>query len=88
MRWILSENEFLRFSIVKINEAEKKRGGLVAETSGTSLSKRDNGEDVEGIRRFRVSDDELPLTFRLLRVQGLPQWANTSCVSIGDVVQV
>ncbi|KAK2644410.1 hypothetical protein Ddye_019605 [Dipteronia dyeriana] len=41
----------------------------------------------EAIRDFRVSNDKLPLTFRLLRVQGLPGWANTSSVSIGDVIQ-
>ncbi|KAJ4703195.1 Tyrosyl-DNA phosphodiesterase 1 [Melia azedarach] len=41
----------------------------------------------ESIRQFHVSNDKLPLTFRLLRVQGLPAWANTSCVSIGDVIQ-
>ncbi|TXG47099.1 hypothetical protein EZV62_026393 [Acer yangbiense] len=46
------------------------------------------GENLEeAIRDFRVSNDKLPLTFRLLRVQGLPSWANTSCVSIGDVIQ-
>uniref|UniRef100_A0A2P2JIM7 FHA domain-containing protein n=1 Tax=Rhizophora mucronata TaxID=61149 RepID=A0A2P2JIM7_RHIMU len=57
-----------------------------------------NNPKVEGMRsgvksceqaicRFNVSDDELPATFRLLKVQGLPAWANTSCVSITDVVQ-
>lgn len=60
--------------------------GSMAGSSGNSLSKRDSNE--ETIRHFRVSNDKLPLTFRLLRVQGLPQWANTSCVSIGDVIQV
>jgi len=43
---------------------------------------------VEAIRNFHVPNDQIPSTFRLLRVQGLPQWANTSCVSIGDVIQV
>ncbi|AES78905.2 putative phosphodiesterase I [Medicago truncatula] len=41
----------------------------------------------EPIRDFRVADDQIPCTFRLLRVQGLPPWANTSCVSISDVIQ-
>ncbi|WJX81537.1 tyrosyl-DNA phosphodiesterase 1, variant 2 [Trifolium repens] len=41
----------------------------------------------EAIRDFRVADDQIPSTFRLLRVQGLPPWANTSCVSISDVIQ-
>lgn len=42
----------------------------------------------EAIRDFHVADDQIPRTFRLLRVQGLPPWANTSCVSISDVIQV
>ncbi|EOY28605.1 Tyrosyl-DNA phosphodiesterase-related isoform 1 [Theobroma cacao] len=42
---------------------------------------------VEAIRDFCVSNDELPHTFRLLKVQGLPAWANANCVSIGDVIQ-
>ncbi|KAH7545799.1 hypothetical protein FEM48_Zijuj01G0132100 [Ziziphus jujuba var. spinosa] len=57
----------------------------VVTKSGNSLSKRDT--DGEAIRHFQVPKDKLPLTFRLLRVQGLPQWANTSCVSIGDVIE-
>jgi hypothetical protein len=32
--------------------------------------------------------DVLPLTFRLMRVQGLPSWTNTSAVTIQDVIQV
>ncbi|KAJ1408098.1 Tyrosyl-DNA phosphodiesterase I [Sesbania bispinosa] len=41
----------------------------------------------EAIRDFHVPNDKIPSTFRLLRVQGLPSWANTSCVSINDVIQ-
>lgn len=53
--------------------------------SGQSKSKGECRE--EAIRDFRVSNDKLPSTFRLLRVKELPAWANTSCVSIGDVIQ-
>ncbi|XP_010550062.1 PREDICTED: tyrosyl-DNA phosphodiesterase 1 isoform X1 [Tarenaya hassleriana] len=45
------------------------------------------GDDAEAIRHFHLPDEKLPLTFRLLHVQGLPTWANTSCVSIDDVIQ-
>lgn len=45
------------------------------------------GSYLEGIRQFRISNDKIPLTFRLLRVQGLPSWANTNAVSITDVIQ-
>ncbi|GFP94697.1 tyrosyl-dna phosphodiesterase 1 [Phtheirospermum japonicum] len=41
----------------------------------------------EGIRHFQVSKDKLPLTFRLLRVKELPEWANTNAVSINDVIE-
>lgn len=50
-----------------------------------SQSSEDNS--VEAIRNFRLTNDQVPTTFRLLRVQGLPSWANTSCVSIADVIQ-
>ncbi|KAG8385702.1 hypothetical protein BUALT_Bualt03G0072600 [Buddleja alternifolia] len=45
------------------------------------------GSSSEGIRRFEISKDKLPLTFRLMRVKELPEWANTNAVSISDVVQ-
>ncbi|XP_062087520.1 tyrosyl-DNA phosphodiesterase 1 [Humulus lupulus] len=74
---------------LKIPEVEKKSkvegSNSVTGSSGSSLSKRDSNE--EAIRHFHVSMDKLPQTFRLLSVQGLPQWANTSCVSIRDVIQ-
>lgn len=46
------------------------------------------GHCEEAIRDFHVADDQMPCTFRLLRVKELPPWANTSCVSISDVIQV
>ncbi|PON39438.1 Tyrosyl-DNA phosphodiesterase I [Parasponia andersonii] len=73
----------------KILELEKKgrveASNLMSGNAGSSLSKRDSNE--EAIGHFCVSDDKLPLTFRLLSVRGLPQWANTFCVSIKDVIQ-
>ncbi|XP_010420173.1 PREDICTED: tyrosyl-DNA phosphodiesterase 1-like isoform X2 [Camelina sativa] len=44
-------------------------------------------DDVEAIRRFVPPNEKLPSTFRLLSVNGLPDWANTSCVSINDVIE-
>lgn len=43
---------------------------------------------MEAICHFNVTREKLPLTYRLLRVQNLPTWANTSAVSIDDVIQV
>lgn len=51
-------------------------------------SQRSEDSSVEAIRNFHVPNDQIPSTFRLLRVKGLPPWANTSCVSISDVIQV
>ncbi|KAL4628509.1 hypothetical protein ACB092_05G244300 [Castanea dentata] len=59
--------------------------GMEVEDSGKYNSKGENRE--EAIRNFRVSNDKLPWAFRLLRVRELPAWSNTSCVSIGDVIQ-
>lgn len=70
-----------------MQKIEKFEGStVVTEHSGRSVSERDN--DMEKIRHFHVWYDKLPMTFRLLRVQKLPHWANTSCVSIGDVIEV
>ncbi|XP_057962468.1 tyrosyl-DNA phosphodiesterase 1 isoform X2 [Malania oleifera] len=67
------------------NKSLVQERSMLIKNSGYCHSNRDNSS--EAIRHFNVSDDILPLTFRLLRVQGLPAWANTSSVSIGDVVQ-
>ncbi|XP_077243518.1 tyrosyl-DNA phosphodiesterase-like protein isoform X2 [Tasmannia lanceolata] len=41
----------------------------------------------ESAGHFNVPRENLPSTFRLLRVQRIPAWANSSSVSIGDVIQ-
>ncbi|XP_071934945.1 tyrosyl-DNA phosphodiesterase 1 [Coffea arabica] len=48
---------------------------------------KETDKSSEGIRQFNVPNSKLPSTFRLLRVQGLPAWANTNTVSINDVIQ-
>ncbi|KAL1205929.1 Tyrosyl-DNA phosphodiesterase 1 [Cardamine amara subsp. amara] len=47
----------------------------------------EDDDSVEAIRRFVPPNEKLPSTFRLLNVNGLPDWANTSCVSINDVIE-
>ncbi|XP_057437194.1 tyrosyl-DNA phosphodiesterase 1 [Lotus japonicus] len=64
------------------DEVERGRNAVVAQNAGRSRLCEE-----EAIRDFRVPEDELPCTFRLLRVKGLPAWANTCSVSIGDVIQ-
>lgn len=53
---------------------------------GRSQTKGEISE--KAIGHFHVPNDMLPWTFRLLQVKELPAWANTSCVSIRDVIQV
>lgn len=75
---------------VEIN-AFREESSLRTEKSERFQSKREyssSNNGSESIRSFSLSDDKLPLTFRLLRVQGLPAWANNSSVSIRDVIQV
>lgn len=48
----------------------------------------DTESSVEAIRNFKPPKDKIPQTFRLMRVRGLQPWANTSSVSVGDVIQV
>lgn len=61
-------------------------------TSGQTISSHDSagssGRNNERTHSVGPLKDMLPLTFRLMRVQGLPSWTNTSSVSIQDVIQV
>ncbi|KAM7255296.1 hypothetical protein ACFE04_020537 [Oxalis oulophora] len=65
----------------KIHKASENKA-LLTEANKGSIQRSE-----EAIRNFHVPKQDLPLTFRLMRVQGLPAWANTSCVSITDVIQ-
>ncbi|KAJ8761732.1 hypothetical protein K2173_004541 [Erythroxylum novogranatense] len=76
------------------SESQQKKMREISqdETPGANDSKphiNDNGtaSSEEAIRNFCVPAEKLPLTFRLMKVKGLPTWANTSCVSIMDVIQ-
>ncbi|KAH8512075.1 hypothetical protein H0E87_009321 [Populus deltoides] len=71
---------------------ESKRKKIREGISSSSKVEMESGGpprncEEEAIRDFGVSEDELALTFRLLRVKELPAWANTSCVSINDVIK-
>ncbi|XP_051128605.1 tyrosyl-DNA phosphodiesterase 1 isoform X2 [Andrographis paniculata] len=57
--------------------------------SNNVVSHKDHRSDASSnnIRHFHVSKDKWPMTFRLLRVKELPEWANTNAVSIGDVIK-
>ncbi|OMO64913.1 hypothetical protein COLO4_31726 [Corchorus olitorius] len=70
------------------NQGSKDDAKSSTKLKGENKDNNREGQCVdEAIRHFRVKDDELPHTFKLLKVQGLPAWANTNSVSIGDVFQ-
>ncbi|KAJ9566540.1 hypothetical protein OSB04_002506 [Centaurea solstitialis] len=48
---------------------------------------QDKKSSAEAICNFKPPKDKLPQTFRLMRVKGLQPWANTSSVSVADVIQ-
>ncbi|XP_028767822.1 tyrosyl-DNA phosphodiesterase 1 isoform X2 [Neltuma alba] len=70
----------------RVERYDQERGRNVAAHKSNS-SQPIEDTSAEAIRHFHVPNHELPSTFRLLSVKGLPQWANTSCVSINDVIQ-
>ncbi|GJN32535.1 hypothetical protein PR202_gb21049 [Eleusine coracana subsp. coracana] len=64
-------------------ESTSASGQTSSPLDGAGSSDRSNG------RTHSVGhlEDVLSLTFRLMRVQGLPSWANASSVTIQDVIQ-
>ncbi|XP_020096717.1 tyrosyl-DNA phosphodiesterase 1 isoform X2 [Ananas comosus] len=61
----------------------------VSDISGSSQSKPANTIDskMDKVHPLSIPKEWLPLIFRLMRVQGLPAWANSSSVTIQDVIQ-
>ncbi|CAL5412027.1 unnamed protein product [Camellia sinensis] len=68
----------------QVSDDEALARNLQSELYDDNLA-RDNS--LEAIRHFNVPNEKLLSTFRLMRVKGLPAWANTSSVSIGDVIE-
>ncbi|KAL0928058.1 hypothetical protein M5K25_002294 [Dendrobium thyrsiflorum] len=53
----------------------------------TSDAVKVSSNSMEAVHQFNVSKDCLSLVFRLMRVQGLPKWANECTVAINDVIE-
>lgn len=68
----------------QVSEDEALARGLQTEMNGGI---QDTESSVEAIRYFRPPNNKMSSTFRLMRVKGLQPWANTSSVSVGDVIQ-
>ncbi|PSS04715.1 Tyrosyl-DNA phosphodiesterase [Actinidia chinensis var. chinensis] len=68
----------------QVSDDEALARNLQSELYNDSLERNSS---LEAICHFNVPNEKLPSTFRLMRVQGIPAWANTSSVSIGDVIQ-
>lgn len=56
--------------------------------SAGSQSTTASSKGMKTICDYSFPKDRLPFIFRLMRVQGLPSWANSSSVAIDDVIQV
>ncbi|CAI8612455.1 unnamed protein product [Vicia faba] len=80
---------FQRSSSGKDKEAHERRNAVIQKCDKIAVTQKRgySRSHEEAIRDFHVAEDQIPCTFRLLRVQRLPAWANTSCVSISDVIQ-
>ncbi|KAL9236902.1 hypothetical protein vseg_011516 [Gypsophila vaccaria] len=75
-----------------LNKSDKKVKGAASEMKKNPHDESEQRNLIsksteEALGDFHVPDDKVPLTFRLMKVRGLPGWANTSCVSIDDVVK-
>ncbi|XLU20945.1 hypothetical protein S245_057011, partial [Arachis hypogaea] len=73
---------------------ELLRNGTCSQEQGRNAAARKPGHsqsgehnNAEAIRNFHIPSEKIPSTFRLLHVQQLPPWANTSSVAIDDVIQ-
>jgi tyrosyl-DNA phosphodiesterase-1 len=70
----------------------EEKSAVSGMTSGKKLSPPDSagssGKNNQRMHSVSPLKDMLSLTFRLMRVQGLPSWTNTSSVTIQDVIQV
>ncbi|XP_015574204.1 tyrosyl-DNA phosphodiesterase 1 isoform X1 [Ricinus communis] len=83
-----SPNTPKRHSNNESDQPTRKKARHVASSSSKGEGECNGAKNSEeAIGKFNVNDDKLPLTFRLMKVKGLPAWANTSCVSITDVIQ-
>lgn len=80
----VQENPLTQKRLRQVSEDEALARRLQTELNE---DKQDTKNSLEAIRNFKPSEDKLPQTFRLLRVKGLQSWANTSSVSIADVIQ-
>lgn len=92
MRQVSEDEAFARKLQAEMeNDALVQERSLVTGKSGYSQASTasipSSHMNSEAIRHFSIPKDNLPLTYRLLRVKDLPAWANTSSVSIRDVIQ-
>ena len=72
------------FAEESTNVSDMASGQTSSLLDSSGSSKRSN----ERMHSVGPSNDVPSLTFRLMRVQGLPSWANSSSVTVQDVIQV
>ncbi|CAL0332101.1 unnamed protein product [Lupinus luteus] len=62
-------------------------GDIIELIPGHHFFKYHSPKTTHPIRHFHLPNHKIPSTFRLLHLQPLPLWANTSSLSIPDVIQ-
>jgi len=72
------------FAEESTNVSDMASGQTSSLLDSAGSSKRSN----ERMHSVDPSNDVPSLTFHLMRVQGLPSWANSSSVTVQDVIQV
>ncbi|XP_057834924.2 tyrosyl-DNA phosphodiesterase 1 isoform X1 [Cryptomeria japonica] len=96
-RQLLEDEEFAR----TLQAIEYEQACAVSRDNYSSMNTTNSGhhqglrdmddlmknDQSEPIRQFNVPQQFLSSTFRLMHVQGLPTWANTGSVTIGDVIK-
>jgi len=72
------------FAEESTNVSDMASGQTSSLLDSSGSSKRSN----KRMHSVGPSNDVPSLTFHLMRVQGLPSWANSSSVTVQDVIQV
>ncbi|KVH96803.1 hypothetical protein Ccrd_001105, partial [Cynara cardunculus var. scolymus] len=81
----IQDEPLIQKRLRQVSEDEALARRLQNELNDDIHDKKSSGE---AICNFKPPKDKLPQTFRLMRVRGLQPWANTSSVSVGDVIQI
>ncbi|XP_020589645.1 tyrosyl-DNA phosphodiesterase 1 isoform X2 [Phalaenopsis equestris] len=72
---------------VKLSVVSTSQSFLPTSDPVSDAEIRVSSNSVAEFNKFDVSEDSLSLVFRLMRVEGLPEWANECSIAINDVIE-